>query len=247
MIDELAEANHRLAASMAENAALHAQLVAQAREAGVVEERQRLAGEIHDTLAQGLTGIISQLEAAEHSRQRPGDWSRHLDQARALARSSLNEARRSVRALRPQQLEGSTLPEALTALAHTWEQQSMVAADVLVAGGPMRIDADVEAALFRVTQEALSNVAKHAGAGKVRVTLTYLDDTVLLDVVDDGVGIGEAARVRGSENHHGYGIIGMHERLGRVGGTLTVESAPGAGTTINAAVALPRTTAGGGS
>ena len=79
MIDELAEANRRLAASMAENAALHAQVVAQAREAGVVEERQRLAGEIHDTLAQGLTGIISQLEAAEHSRQRPDDWSRHLD------------------------------------------------------------------------------------------------------------------------------------------------------------------------
>ena len=71
MIDELAEANRRLAASMAENAELHAQLVAQAREAGIVEERQRLAGEIHDTLAQGLTGIIAQLEAADHTRSRP--------------------------------------------------------------------------------------------------------------------------------------------------------------------------------
>jgi signal transduction histidine kinase len=247
MIDELAEANRRLAASIAENAALHAQLVAQAREAGVVEERQRLAGEIHDTLAQGLTGIISQLEAAEHSRRRPDDWSHHLDQARTLARSSLTEARRSVRALRPEQLEDASLPDALTALAHTWEQQSMVAADVHVTGSPIRIDADVEAALFRVTQEALSNVAKHAAAGKVRVTLTYLDDTVLLDVVDNGVGIGAPAQGRDPENPCGYGMIGMQERLERVGGALTVESLPGAGTTINATVPLPRPMADGGS
>jgi signal transduction histidine kinase len=232
---------------MAENAELHAKLVAQAREAGVIEERQRLAGEIHDTLAQGLTGIISQLEAAEHTRQRPDDWSRHLDQARALARSSLTEARRSVRALRPEQLEEASLPDALTALAAAWERQSTVAADVHVTGAPIRIDADIEAALFRVTQEALSNVAKHAGASKVRVTLTYLDDTVLLDVVDDGTGMAEVPRVRDPENPYGFGLIGMRERVGRVGGTLTVESTPGAGTTVNAAVALPRPATGGGS
>ena len=117
MIDELAEANRRLAASMAENAELHAQLVAQAREAGVIEERQRLAGEIHDTLAQGLTGIIAQLEAAEHTRHRPQEWSRHLDQARALARSSLTEARRSVRALRPNSLKTRACPKRSTLLA----------------------------------------------------------------------------------------------------------------------------------
>jgi signal transduction histidine kinase len=236
MIDELAEANRRLAASMAENAELHSQLVTQAREAGVVEERQRLAGEIHDTLAQGLTGIISQLEAAAHASQRPDDRSRHLDQARALARSSLTEARRSVRALRPEQLEDASLPDALSALADTWERQSMVAAEVHVTGHAVRIDADVDAALFRVTQEALSNVAKHAGASKVRVTLTYLGDTVLLDVVDDGTGIDTEARAWDPENPNGYGIIGMQQRLERVGGTLTVESMPGAGTTVNAAV-----------
>ncbi|HXP58193.1 MAG TPA: histidine kinase, partial [Streptosporangiaceae bacterium] len=101
IITELAEANRRLAASMAENSRLHAQLVTQARETGVTEERQRLAGEIHDTLAQGLTGIIAQLEAAEHTRADAGELSRHLAQAAALARSSLTEARRSVRALRP--------------------------------------------------------------------------------------------------------------------------------------------------
>ena len=122
MIDELAEANRRLAATMAENAELHERLVAQAREAGIVEERQRLAGEIHDTLAQGLTGIIAQLEAAEHTRHRPSESSRHLVQARALARSSLTEARRSVRALRPEQLEDASLPEAVAALAGAWSR-----------------------------------------------------------------------------------------------------------------------------
>jgi signal transduction histidine kinase len=109
MIGELAEANRRLEESMAENAALHARLVEQARAAGVVQERRRLAGEIHDTLAQGLTAIVAQLEAAEQARHRPAEWSRHLAQARSLARSSLTEARRSVRALRPEQLENATL------------------------------------------------------------------------------------------------------------------------------------------
>ena len=122
MISDLAEANRRLEASMAENAKLHARLVAQAREAGIVEERQRLAGEIHDTLAQGLTGIIAQLEAAEHTRQHADTWSRHLAQARALARANLTEARRSVRALRPEQLEEASLPEAIGTLARTWSQ-----------------------------------------------------------------------------------------------------------------------------
>ncbi len=246
MIDELAEANRRLAASMDENAELHAQLVAQAREAGVIEERQRLAGEIHDTLAQGLTGIITQLEAAEHTRHRPGESSRHLDQARTLARSSLTEARRSVQALRPEQLEDASLPAALNTLAITWEQQSTVAAEVHVTGGYLRSDADVEAALFRVTQEALANVAKHAHAGKVRVTLTYLDDTVLLDVVDDGIGIPTGATEHSPENPCGYGLIGMRQRLARIGGTLTVESSPGTGTTVNATVPLPQRESGGG-
>lgn len=239
MIDELAEANRRLAASMAQNAELHDLLVAQARESGVIEERQRLAGEIHDTLAQGLTGIIAQLEAAEHTRHRPTEWSRHLGQARALARSSLTEARRSVRALRPEQLEDATLPEAIDALAETWSLHSGVAADVQTAGDPVRSGSDTETAVFRVAQEALSNVAKHARASKVRLTLTYVDDVLLLDVVDDGIGF--SVDSVSTQNPHGFGLIGMRERLRRVGGRLTVESAPGSGTSVNAAVPLATT------
>jgi signal transduction histidine kinase len=232
MIGELAEANRRLEASMAENAALHAQLLTQARQAGIVEERQRLAGEIHDTLAQGLTGIIAQLEAAEHTRHRPEEWSRHLAQARTLARSNLTDARRSVRALRPEQLEEASLPEAITILARTWSEQAAIAAALGTTGTVTRASADTEAAVFRVAQEALSNVAKHAQATRVQLTLTYLDDTLLLDVADDGTGFDPATRT------DGYGLAGMRRRLERVGGTLTIESTSGDGTTLNAAVPL---------
>ena len=233
MIRELAEGNRRLEESMAENAVLHARLVEQARAAGVDEERRRLAGEIHDTLAQGLTAIVAQLEAAEQARHRPEEWSRHLTQARSLARSSLTEARRSVRALRPEQLENATLAEALGELTSGWSQQSGIAAELETAGTATRAPADTDAALFRVAQEALTNVSRHAKASKVRLTLTYLDDTLLLDVADDGVGFEPAG------DSGGYGLIGMRQRLARVGGALTVESTPGYGTTLNAAVPMP--------
>jgi signal transduction histidine kinase len=232
MISELAEANQRLEASMAENADLHAQLLIQAREAGTVDERQRLAGEIHDTLAQGLTGIIAQLGAAEHVRDDPAQLSRHLELARSLARSSLTEARRSVQALRPEQLEGASLADAIGGLVRAWSQQSAITAELHTTGTPARAGADTEAALYRVAQEALSNVAKHARASKVRLTLTYLDDTLLLDVADNGSGFDPA------DHTDGYGLVGMRQRLARVGGTLTIESTPGYGTTLNAAVTL---------
>ena len=232
MIGELAEANRRLEASMAENAELHARLIAQAREAGIVEERQRLAGEIHDTLAQGLTGIIAQLEAAEHARHHADTWPRHVAQARALARANLTEARRSVRALRPEQLEQASLPEAIGALARTWSQESMIATDLTTTGTVLRASPGAEAAVFRAAQEALSNVAKHARAAEVQITLTYLGDTLLLDVADDGAGFDAGATT------DGYGLVGMRQRLSRVGGMLTVESSPGSGTILNASVPL---------
>ena len=199
----------------------------------MVEERRRLAGEIHDTLAQGLTAIVAQLEAAEQAGHRPDEWSRHLTQARSLARSSLTEARRSVRALRPEQLENATLAEALGELTCGWSQQSGIPAELETAGAASRAPADTEAALFRVAQEALTNVGRHAKATKVRLTLTDLDDMLLLDVADDGVGFDADADTTG------YGLVGMRHRLAGVGGALTVESAPGYGTTLNAAVPLP--------
>jgi signal transduction histidine kinase len=220
----------RLEAAMEENAGLHAQLLAQAREAGVLDERQRMAREIHDTLAQGLTGIITQLEATERASRRPDHWRRHLDQARALARDSLTEARRSVQALRPEPLEEAALPDAIAHMAGRWSETSGVVSSVETTGEPRPLLAELEMTLFRVAQEALANVGKHANASKVGLTLSYMDDTVLLDVRDDGVGFADGPRGQG------FGLDAMRQRLQRVAGSLEIESAPGEGTALNARV-----------
>jgi signal transduction histidine kinase len=135
-----------------------------------------------------------------------------------------------VRALRPEQLEQANLVEALGDLIDGWSQQSEITADLDVVSRPVPASADTEAAVFRITQEALTNVAKHAGATKVRVTLTYLDDALLLDVADNGVGF--SAGAPGSTTD-GYGLLGMRRRAEGVGGRLTIESVPGSGATVN--------------
>ena len=182
---DLTEANARLEASMRENAGLHEQLLAGAREAGVLDERQRMAREIHDTLAQGLVGIITQLEAAAHG---GAAAERHTDMALQLARESLAQARRSVQALAPAELEEVRLPEALGAVATRWSALSGVDASTTTTGAPVQMRPEIEVALLRTAQEALANVAKHARAGRVAVTLSYMHDVVSLDVSDDGVG-----------------------------------------------------------
>jgi signal transduction histidine kinase len=236
----------RLEAAQEENAGLHAQLLTQAREAGVLDERQRMAREIHDTLAQGLTAIITQLEATERAAGRPEQWRRHLGQARALARDSLTEARRSVQALRPESLEEASLPDALSELAGRWSQTTAVELSFATTGTPRPLLAELELTLFRVAQEALANVAKHANASKVGLTLSYTDQAVLLDVRDDGAGFasGRPAGDGRPVDGHGFGLDGMRQRLRRVAGSLAVESAPGDGTAVSASV--PAISAEGG-
>jgi signal transduction histidine kinase len=231
-----------LEAALEENAGLHVQLLTQAREAGVLDERQRLAREIHDTLAQGLIGVITQLEAAEQAHEHGVVWQLHVDQALSLARENLTEARRSVQALRPEPLEGSRLADAIGDMAARWSESASVPLHFETTGHPTPLLVDLEVALFRVSQEALTNVAKHANAAKVGVTLSYLDDVVLLDVRDDGDGFtpGPAAASNRSVSGQGFGLKGMGQRLERVGGRLEIESAPGAGTAISASVpAIP--------
>ncbi|WP_250036863.1 sensor histidine kinase [Paractinoplanes maris] len=235
MIDELGVANAKLASALKENAGLHAQLLAQAREAGVLDERQRMAGEIHDVLAQGLTGIVTQLEAAEAATPRPVDQSRHLDNAKRLARDSLTEARRSVQALRPQTLDGAGLPEAIGEVVKEWTRVHEVKAELTTTGTRRTLLPDIEAALLRTAQEALANVARHAGAGRVGLTLSYMEDVVTLDVRDDGDGFDPSLPAAVSENG-GYGLAAMRERLARIAGSLEVESEPGAGTALSACV-----------
>lgn len=224
--EELVE---RLEAALHENAGLHAQLVAQARESGAQDERQRLAGEIHDTLAQGLAGIITQLQAAERSASTRGETDEHVARALRLARGSLTEARRSVRALAPQELGRAHLPDALRTLTGRWSREQGISARMEVTGTREPLSPAIEVSLFRVAQESLTNVAKHAGASRVGVTLSYTGTEVLLDVRDDGRGFTEGAGT-------GFGLTSMRQRVRGVGGHIAVQSAPGEGTSVSARV-----------
>ncbi len=230
VIAELRETGAKLAALAGENAHLQSQLLIRAREAGVLEERQRMAREIHDTIAQGLTAILTQLEAIGDI---PAARSR-LDTVRAMARESLTEARRSVQALRPAPLQHEAqLATVLRDLAEKWSASTGVPALVSVTGDPRPLHSEVESSLLRVAQEALANVAKHASAGRVGLTVSYMEDVVALDVRDDGAGftMGPAA---------GFGLVSMRQRVNRLAGTLEIETAPGQGTGISATVpAIP--------
>ena len=207
------------------------------RRAGILIERLRLAREIHDTLAQGLASIVMNLSA---DMEQPatdagtGPARQHLEEARRTAREILAEARRLVWALRPESLDRHSLSEALNEIAANWSRETGVEAHVVTAGVPHTLLPEAQVALLRTAQEALANVRKHARADKVNITLSHMDDRVVLDVLDDGVGF-ECAPARtalGAQDEGGFGLIAMRERIELLGGTLLVESAPGEGTTL---------------
>jgi signal transduction histidine kinase len=237
-IAELARTNARLEQALAENAALQAQLLVQAREAGVADERRRLAAEIHDTLAQGLTGIIAQLQAADAGGD-PGQARVHLHRAADLARHSLREARRSVQDLSPVALEHDTLPEALKTTVAAWSERTGITARFTVTGTEEPLHDEVAATLLRIAQEALANTERHSGAARAGVTLSYMGDEITLDVRDDGHGFDPAA-VPARGRSGGFGLAGMRVRAERLAGRLTLEAEPGHGTAISARVPLAR-------
>jgi signal transduction histidine kinase len=219
--------------ALEENAGLHMQLLTQAREAGVLDERQRVAREIHDTVAQGLAGIIAQLHAAD-STDDETERRRHLDSAAELARESLAEARRTVRAIGPPTLETAQLSEALEELSAKWSRSHGVPVETATAGEARPLHPEVEVTLLRIAQEALTNIAKHAEARRVGITLTYMEDQLALDVRDDGRGFRPERAETGAR--HGYGLAAMRQRVDRIEGRLTIESEPGRGTVVSASV-----------
>lgn len=228
----LEDANSRLENALSENAGLHEQLLVQAREAGITAERTRLAAEIHDTIAQALTGIVTQLQAATDSPD-PAVAAAHIDRATSLARTGLTEARRSVRDLSPTALEHDDLPEALEKTVTEWSRSTATRAEFTVTGAVAPLHDEIQATLLRIAQEALTNTAKHARATRVGVTLSYMGDEITLDVRDDGRGFDPAA-----EAGLGYGLTGMRARAERLAGTVDTESEPGFGTAISARVPL---------
>jgi signal transduction histidine kinase len=210
--------------------ATQAELAAAERRAGILEERQRLARDIHDTLAQGFTSIVMHLEAADQAL--PDDLDtlqKHLDRARGTARTSLEQARRVVHALRPHSLDQRSLPDAIERTAVRWQEETGIPLTTTTTGDPIPLHPDIEVTLLRATQEALANIRKHAQATAVQLTLSYIDDVVVLDIQDNGVAFAGAAA---SPLSGGYGLQAMRERAEQCGGSVTLESEPGEGTTV---------------
>jgi signal transduction histidine kinase/ligand-binding sensor domain-containing protein len=208
------------------------------RFAAVLEERARLAREIHDTLAQGFVGISSQLDAvAMCLSDEKSPARRYLDMARKMARHSLTEARRSVMDLRSSALEGQDLAAALETGARSWTAGSGVDVSVEVEGPHRQLKEEMEQHLLRIAQEAVTNVLKHAEASKIAVELKTEERRLRLQIADDGRGF-EPEDVFSSLGGH-FGLIGMRERAERMGGDLQLESRPGEGTKLEVTVPLP--------
>ncbi|GAB3677621.1 sensor histidine kinase [Actinocorallia lasiicapitis] len=197
--------------------------------AGVLAERERLAREIHDTLAQGYTSIGMLLQAALRAWDTDPETAKaHVARAELVRELGLEEARRFVRGLGPADLAQGSLSEGLRRIV----ERDPGKVGLRIEGEEFRLPPEEQAALLRVAQGALSNAREHAEASRVMVTLAFLDDAVTLDVADDGIGFAEPTPGEG----RGYGLRSMRDRLEAVGGTLAVESAPGGGTVIAATI-----------
>ncbi|GGQ95314.1 sensor histidine kinase [Streptomyces flaveolus] len=222
------------------------ELAAAERREGTLAERQRLSMEIHDTLAQGLSSQRMLLQAAERVWESdPGKARTHVRGAASVAEHNLAEARRFVHDLAPADLaRGGGLVAALGALAERESGDHLTVRVHVDDGGRAPLLPDrVQSALLRIAQGALANVREHAGASTAALTLTLLEDQAVLDVTDDGHGFDPAALPGAPSGVRGHGLPAMRARLRGLGGTLTVESAPGEGTVVSAAVPLdpPRT------
>jgi two-component system, NarL family, sensor kinase len=214
------------------------QLAEQATRVALVEERNRLAREVHDTLAQELTGIALQLEAADALLEHSPDRARaRIRQALARTRESLEEARRSVLDLRAGPLERQALPAALETLGQrfTAETGTPVAFQLALVGP--RLPARVEEALYRIAQEALVNIRRHAQASAVRIELRQKGDSIQLIVADNGCGFDTQQPGTGAHTH-GFGLIGMQERARLLNGDMQISSYPGAGAHVEVTIPL---------
>lgn len=231
----LSVAMHRTASMAEEQAALAAQLratrhelAASERSRGILEERTRMAGEIHDTLAQGFTSIVLLARGAQRTTG-PDETLASIEDA---AKTYLAEARRIVRSAQPLELEGQSLHDALA----THVQDTLApptTSSFHLTGSPLPLTGDVEVVLLRAAQETLRNIDMHAGADHVHVTLSYLGDTVVLDVSDDGVGFEPGAVHDRGALTGGQGLAMLARRAEALGGTLQVESTAGRGTTVS--------------
>jgi signal transduction histidine kinase len=230
------ESKIHLAQALANQATLAVQMArlgVQARAAAILAERNRIARDIHDTLAQGFTGVVVNLEAASRTlrKQNVDVALEHIEHARGLAQTCLAEARLSVRALRPGPLQQADLVQALQAQVRRMEA-SGAHATLTTLGERIPLPREAEGELLRIAQECITNVLKHARAQRVEVTLAFGPEAVSLCVADDGVGFDPDA------HHEGFGLIGMHERAARIGARLVASSTAGGGSRVQTLLPL---------
>jgi signal transduction histidine kinase len=203
----------------------------------VLQERARIAREIHDTLAQGFVGISSQLDAVSMSlAEDPKTAQGYLDLARKMTRHSLSEARRSVAGLRASALNGQDLASALKAEAVRWTAASNLEVRIDVCPQPARLPSEIEQNLLRIAQEAVTNTLKHAAAAKLLVQLRVEAQSLCLLVADDGRGCSKPDMSSSLEGN--FGLIGMRERAQSIGGHFRFQSGPGSGTFVEVTVPL---------
>ncbi|UCC61816.1 MAG: sensor histidine kinase [Anaerolineae bacterium] len=224
MVQELEIAHRRLQ-----------EYAAQVKELTVSQERQRMARELHDTLAQGLAGLILQLEAADShlENSNPARAQAVVQQAMERARTTLHEARRAIQALRPAELEQGNLIDALGQVIDQFAAQAGVRMTFDVNAGPLVVPPDVAQDVLRIVQESLTNVGRHAQASHVRVRLARQGEGLQIVIEDDGLGFDPA---EASTQPGCFGLAGMQERAQRLGGELRVESERGQGTRVVLAV-----------
>ena len=214
-------------------------LLQQMQELAVLDERNRLAREIHDSLAQGFTAIIWQVNAALATVEAGGKQaSQALQPVRDLARDGLAETRRSVWDLRAGPLGSRTLGEVLEQETEKINKGGDIQTSFALSGEERALPPGIEAAFLRICQESLANVLKHASATQVTVTLAFDDSQIRLAIRDDGVGFDPSAPRTRDRESGGFGLINMRERARLLGGELTAQSEPGQGTLVEAVLPL---------
>ncbi|HZP92268.1 MAG TPA: GAF domain-containing sensor histidine kinase [Burkholderiales bacterium] len=236
--DKEMQSQIRVAEALAGQATLAmqmARLSEQARQAAIFEERNRIARDIHDTLAQGFTGVVVNLEASSRAlRKHNVDLAlEHIEHAQQLAQAGLEEARLSVRALRPDALQQPDVCSALEALVRRMQETGKLRGRFSVTGERRMLPPETRIELVRIVQESITNILKHSRASEASVAVCFDAKSLLLTIADDGVGFDAHARC------DGFGLLGMRERADRIGARLSIDSVPERGTRVSISMSLP--------
>jgi signal transduction histidine kinase len=256
-IAQVAETFNQMAQSLQAKAALEEQVSAQADElrrlseergqllqqtiTAQEEERKRIARELHDEWAQTLAALTVNLDQASQALPDDLAWIKErLDRTQALTVDALKALRRLILDLRPTLLDDLGLVPAIRWYAETRLEANGMALDFGASGSQRRLPPEIETALFRIAQEAINNIEKHAHAGVATIRLDFQMDRVVMSFQDDGRGLEVGQVLRGEGRERGWGLLGMRERAALLGGSLTITSEPGRGTRIQVEVPVHR-------